>query len=1028
MSNIDTQSSILTTKSSNLLNYKNGNVYNYWKYYKLYDESIIKNNFSMVSDSKSINNNMKYVKSSRYIIYSNNKLINIFDTKSNSFAVSNINIDDFDVSKHEITHLKITETITEGISDSDIFVTVVFEKSQSENNINSPYIIKIYNLSDILQNVSVHNTSNNTLKYHTMITVNDMSGKNKFPVSCFEISNNLNVALLGLGNGAVYLIRGDFKRDRGYKQRLIYKNLSHQMITNLRLVNNDKYVVMSTIDLLLILSTDGVINDKQHLEKNFYKNISNIEGANFNLLDVDEKQNLMYVLNVDIVDVYDLANDFNKIDSLTVNISNKSVNNLYLKCINESELIIVTQTNLDDKTLINETSNNRNTVKATIIDVNNHITTLTTVLNNKVNEIIPTINGLLVILKSGTIHNFAKKDINKTVDLILNGSNISDVDYKLAIKLLSNSPVENNEAVIKKYGDFLYNENRLDEAMEQYMKCIEYFMNYSNIENLTSMKPGESSETFPSITDIVIKYAMDNNKENFINSKQNFESLVKFLKTLIMKSFTAKSDYTTLLMILLIKMASWDELLDLVNDISRNGNYSSQPEKARGINNYKDYLYTIQQDEDYWYDDKKIFDVDTITDLLIDSAEMYNGEYSGEVKDILFKLTVKFNKNPEKIVGILLNYLNKEDFALKWIRRLDSIGFLNVIFGSSGVGRILLDLQEKTPKFDILDLYVKLFTGEYKQLFLDGTELKQIYEPPKPSIVFSYFFQKDDLFKEFLEQVINSETIKNEQEFQKCVNALYATYQNLDMKEKASALLSKHKNYVSKLLQKDESLATDDEEAVINNYITLNDINGLIKVTETDEKLQNIQKYTFTRLLRHVTSKPSILNDFTEERLKNLINYILNNKILDMVNLLNVLSETNVASFGIIKNVFIEWLSQQEVTLEQQEEKITKIVEVNNNKNPTCLVCELPLEKDFLKFACGHNVHRACLADDTDIMCPDCGGKLLQYEEEIKTFNSFSKEKDNEIENKMKNSTNSDTNEVFDVLLELLGNGALEIE
>ena len=446
MSNLDAQASILPTKSSNFLTHQNNN---YWKYYKLYDESVIKNNFSVISDSKTFLNNMKYVKNNRYIIYTSKKVFNVFDTKTNTYAVS-INIDDFDVTKHEITHLKVTEPTTGEITESDIFVTVVFENAESENNINSPYIIKIYNLSDILQNVTAQNTSNNTLKYHTMITVNDTSGKNKFPISCFEISNNLNVALLGLGNGAVYLIRGDFKRDRGYRQRLIYKNLSHQMITNLRLVNNDKYAVMSTIDYLLILSTDGVINDKQHLEKNFYKNISNIEGANFNLIDINEWQKFMYVLNVDIIDVYDISNDFNKVESFSISISNKAANNLYLKCINVSELIIVKQSNNSDDVI-----GSRTTTKATIIDVQNRITTSTTVFNNMVNEIIPTENGVIVILKSGTIHQFVKKDINNIVNLILGGSNISDADYKLAIEILSHSSVGNNEAVIKKYGDYL---------------------------------------------------------------------------------------------------------------------------------------------------------------------------------------------------------------------------------------------------------------------------------------------------------------------------------------------------------------------------------------------------------------------------------------------------------------------------------------------------------------------------------------------------------------------------------------------
>lgn len=1028
MSNLSTNNSILTTKSSNSLNYRNNTTFSNWKYYKLYDETVVKNNISVVSNNSSLQNEIKYIKSQNFLIYFNKKSLNIFDTVTNTLIVNNINIDDFDVANHEITHLRVTEPTLETLSESEIFITIVFENTENENNINSPYIIKIYNLSDILLNVTTQHTSNNTLKYHTMITVNDAPGKNKYPISCFEISNNLNVALLGLGNGAVYLVRGDFKRDRGYKQRLIYKNLRDQMVTNLRLVNNDKFVIMATIDYLMVLSTNGVINDKQNLDKNFVKNISNIEGSNFNLLDINEKSNLLYVLNQDIIDVYDISKDFDKIDSFTINITNKTVNNLYLKCINKSEIIIITQVQGDENLNLSQNNEGKHTIKATIIDVANHITTLTTVLKNQANEIVSINNGVLVILKSGNIHKFFKKDIKNIIDSILNGANAKDFDYKLAINFLSQDNQSNSEAVVKKYGDYLYSENRVDEAMEQYMKCINYFMNYSNIENLSSMKPGETSESFPSITDIVIKYAMDNNKENFMNSKQNFESLVKFLKTLIMKSFTTKSDYVTLLMILLIKMASWDDLQNLVNDVDREGNYYPQVRNSDKEINCDKQLYTIEQDEDYWYDDKIIFDIDTITDLLIDSAEMYNGEYSGEVKHILFNLTLKFNKNPERIVEILLNDLQMEEFTLRWIRRLDSIGFLNVIFGSASIGRLLLDFQERNPDFNVLSLYVKLFTGEYMQLHLDGTETKQIYEPPKPSLVFSYFFQKDKLFSEFLDSIVSSGSITNNFEFEKCVNALYSTYQKLGLMQKADELLEKHSQIISKLLQNGQHSKTEDKETLINDYIALNDVPKLIEMLKDQESFEMFSKHTLTRFLRYVTSKPSILNAFTQERLQIIIVYALEKEIIDMPLLVNILSETNVASFGLIKDHYIKWMSQKASEIEQQEEELDEIIKIERVDDSACLVCEQPLEDSYLKFCCGHCVHKNCLVNDVETLCPECGGEFQQIEEELTHINRFSKDNDDDIKLRIQDTKDKDSNKVLDVILELFSQGALEIE
>lgn len=1028
MSNLSSHNSILTTKSSNSLNYRNNITFSNWKYYKIYDESLVNNNLSIVSNNSSLQSEIKFIKSQNFLIYYRNKSLNIFDTVTKTSVINNININDSDVANHEITHLRVTEPTLEDPSNSETFITIVFENIENENNINSPYIIKIYNLSDILLNVTTEHTSNSTLKYHTMITVNDAPGKNKYPVSCFEISNNLNIALLGLGNGAVYLVRGDFKRDRGYKQRLIYKNLRDQMVTNMRLVNNDKFVVMSTIDYLMVLSTNGAINDKQNLDRNFVKIISNIEGANFNLLDINLKSNLLCVLNRDIIDVYDISKDFDKVDSFTINITNKTVNNLYLKCINKAEIIIITQVQGDENLNLTQNTENKQTIKATIIDFANHITTLTTVLKNQANEIVSVNDGVLVILKSGNIHCFSRKDIKNIVDSILTGTNVNDFDYKLAINFLSQDNKSNSEAVIKAYGDYLYAENRVDEAMKQYMKCINYFMRYSNIDNLSSINFGEASESFPSVTDIVIKYAMDNNKENFTNNTQNFENLVKFLKTLIMKSFSTKSDYLTLLMILLIKMASWDDLQHLVDDVDRNGNYYPQAKISNKEINSERLLYTLEQDEDYWYDDKIIFDIDIITDLLIDSAEMYNGEYMGEVKHILFNLTLKFNKNPERIVEILLNDLEMEEFTLRWIRRLDSIGFLNVIFGPSNIGRLLLDFQERNPNFDVLSLYVKLFTGEYKQLHLDGTETKQVYEPPKPSLVFSYFFQKDEMFSEFLESVVNSGCTTNNLEFEKCVNALYTTYQKLGLTQKADELLLKHRELISKLLQNGQDSKMEDTDTLVNDYIAVNNIPKLTELLEEKEFLNKLTKHTITRFLRYVTSKPSIMNAFSQERLQNIIEHCLEKKIIDMPLLVSILSETNVASFGLIKDNFIKWMSQKAIEIEQQEEKLAEIIQTETCDDLACLVCEQPLEGSYLRFFCGHCVHKNCLVNDVDTLCPECGGELQQVEEELSHINKFSKENKDIIKSRIQDTRNKDSNQVLDVILDLFSQGALEIE
>lgn len=117
MSNLSTHNSILTTKSSNSLNYRNNTTFSNWKYYKLYDETVVKNNISVVSNNSSLQNEIKYIKSQNFLIYFNKKSLNIFDTVTNTLIVNNINIDDFDVANHEITHLRVTEPTLETLSE-----------------------------------------------------------------------------------------------------------------------------------------------------------------------------------------------------------------------------------------------------------------------------------------------------------------------------------------------------------------------------------------------------------------------------------------------------------------------------------------------------------------------------------------------------------------------------------------------------------------------------------------------------------------------------------------------------------------------------------------------------------------------------------------------------------------------------------------------------------------------------------------------------------------------------------------------
>lgn len=990
-----------------------------WKYYKIYEDNELKNS-DLVIPQDSPNNIVRLVQSRNAAIYttgSNNKELSIFDFNTNHVVLSNLNINDTDIELHNLIDIQIIEDIGENTA----FIVTIFENVINNNNINSPYIIKLYNYEDLL----INNSTNKTVKYHSMVTINDTLGKNKYPITKFIINSDLNIALLGLSNGNVFLVRGDLKRDRGYKQRLVFKSLNNQPITNLKFINNCMHCIVSTVDKVLILNTDGKINDKQHMEKNFFQMINDKEGCSLNLIDAfnDDK---VYLLNDGFINIYSCKNGYTKLDTILLNAGYKTQEPLVLKCLNKNEILILSKIISSNPNEINES------YRLSIIDLENHVTTLNTIYNIAVKDIIEiaNTNDIEIILQTGRKYTFVRKPVKDIVTILLNQSSISDFEFELAITFLKQNNLQTDD-VLKKYGDFLYSENRTSEAMQKYIKCLDYFVNESK-ENLdTNFKHDDNG--LPSITEIVIKYAMQK-KQTLLNDNENLNNLIKFLEGLLEKEFETKPDYTTLLMILLIKLNKWTEFIELINTLDRYGKYNKPSPTA----NQAYHNFSVQEDEDYWYSDIIIFDVNLITQLLIDIMVNESNEYFSEIKDLLFKITVKFNRDPEKIVCVLIKNLKFSKFAINWIQRLDPAGLMNVIFGTLGVGKLLLDVddEENSSPSSVIDLYVELFSGKYKQISSKQKKIIQTYQPPKPSIIFNFFINHRFKFVSFLEQLIKSGCIENKKEYELCVNALYSTYVNLHSVEKAQKLYQDEKDIISDLMIDYSEPNKDEVSSSLNLAMITNNVSEVIEIVQNKE---SINKETLIKILRYVSSKQSVLSEYTENRLSLLIEYLLGKKYLSMNELIMILSETNVVSFGVIKTLLINWVTEKEEEIKKQKQKLETFEtkeqdsfkkDLPHNKDKACFICELPIEKPYYKFNCGHVVDKNCITQSDEIVCPNCSSGLEIFKDSVNSINHYSKNNDAELEQVLKDfsETPESADSGFELLLKLIGNGVLEIE
>ncbi|XBW34921.1 hypothetical protein QEN19_000485 [Hanseniaspora menglaensis] len=985
-----------------------------WKYYKLYEDTENKKtNLSFSYESNS--NIVKVIQSRNTVLFTttaSNKDVNIFDSKKNELLVSNLNINDTDIDLHHLVDV----TVVESSADDIIFIVAVFEVTNNENSVNSPYIIKIFNYEDIISSF----TTKKILKYHTMITINDNLGKNKYPITSFIINNELDIALMSLGNGNVYLVRGDLKRDRGYKQRLIFKTSDQQPITNLKFINNSTQVILSTVDKILILNTDGKIMNKQHLEENFFKIVNDREGCSLKLLDSYNDEKLI-CLNDNFINVYNFKSGYTKTESVLFNTGYKTLEPIELKCLNDSEILVISR-------IISSSNETNETFKLSVLNLKHHITTLNYIFNNPIKEITLVTNSkkIELILQTGRKYSYEQKTIDQIINIFLEQPALTDFEFQLAISFLKQRNIS-SDAILKKYGDFLYAENRSSEAMQQYISCIDYFLKETDIENNISLE--KNSDFLPSITDIVIKFAVEK-KETLLNDNETLNNLVLFLQKLLQKEFDAKQDYTTLLMILLIKLNLWEEFDNLVDMIDRNGNYSI----GCGSSKEDYYNFTLEEDELYWFSDIIIFDVNLITQLLIETNKNSSNEYGGEIQNLLFKILVKFSRNQEQIVSILINELEDVTFALAWIQRLDPASLMNLIFGPAAVGKLLIDINYKDSDGadSIINLYTELFTGKYKQS-LNKKQTIQTYQPPKPSIIFNFFLENSARFALFLEQILESATIENKFEHNHCINALYATYLKLNLVDKAENFYQQNKDSISELILHDYKPNINDLNSILNLAISTDNVE---KVIEIEKNSDYHNKEILIKILRFIIKKQSILTKFTEKKLENLIQSLLEKKYLSMIELIAILSESNVASFGAIKYLLIDWIKKQEENIEQQKIEIehfenqkatNKVIENNQANNNICFTCELPVRSQYYKFNCGHLVHKTCIAEKKDILCPYCGHNLENIEQSMTTINNYAKNNDREISDSLNINSDVDSSTCASILIDLISKGALEI-
>lgn len=618
----------------------------------------------------------------------------------------------------------------------------------------------------------------NERSYHTLVEVKN--GSNTFPISVISISRDLTCIAVGFVNGRILLIRGDLSRDRGSRQRMIYEDPGKEPLTSLAFNEDATVCFASTTSRILLFNTTGRNSGQPDLV------LDSRTG-------VDLKCGVYSPFTHEYVCILNENLTFFKASgersSLTLDVS--AVQKI---CpLDKDHILLVIQAQYSQSTTLEvEELSQANANRIIIVDVRNKVISMNIFISSAVIDVF--LNEAIFLLTSEVLlYRITEKNLTEQLDIVLNKEL-----FPFALELADQHSLGKlkKEEIHKRYGDWLYKKGLKSEAVEEYVQCLDVV---------------ETSE-------VISKYGIVESP-----NPQGLENLADFLWSLI-KNNMANADHVTLLLIALVKMKASEQFAYFIDHFTRSGKFSEQS------------IVEDLDEEEYFYSDKTLFDLDLVVTLLQESNSA----------ELAYQMASKYAKDPSMIVEILLKSLDDPHSALKYIKSLSIDDTLRVLVTYSR------QLLEKLPNETNL-LLIDVFTGKFERetsnskfskdtlpkdeehtttvfysykAFLgymnskmgndresNGETLKSAptYHPPKPSLIFSSFISKSFEFVVFLEACLESYQLYegSKEDKQVILTTLYDLYLSL-AKDDVPERQEDWRARASLVLQQSNALASDD--------------------------------------------------------------------------------------------------------------------------------------------------------------------------------------------------------------------------
>ncbi|KAF2401451.1 vacuolar protein sorting-associated protein 11 [Trichodelitschia bisporula] len=791
-------------------------------------------------------------------------------------------------------------------------------------------------------------------------TLSIQNGRKQFPISAFAALEDLSQLAIGFGNGAVTVVRGDLIHDRGARQRTVFE--TEEPITGIEFREGNittLYIATTGRISTLVISGRGQGQPARSLDET---------GCGVGCMTVDESTRDVVVAREDGIYYYGLhgrgpvyayegpKKSINVFEDYIALISPPQNNTSIART---APLRAFGTTQADD---LFSTSN------FTILNTDLKFIAHQEALASPVKFIFMEWGDLFLLTLDGKIYRYHEKSIQQKLELLYQ-RNLYVLAINLAQKLGVDAAQQN--VIYRKYGDYLYQKQDYDTAMQQYLKAID------------NTEPSQ-----------VIRKFLDT---------QRIHNLIDYLEELH-EHQKATPDHTTLLLNCYAKLKDVKKLeefikspgdlkfdLDTAIMMCRQGGYHDQA------------AFLARKHDEH----------ELVVDILVEDSKKY-----AEALAYIWRLEPKLAyQSLMKYATVLLEHCSEDATQLfidyytgKFRPKKDALVVVQVQPSQGGVASVASAVQNLAAMLPLPYMPTGLLsspssgqenaTSVTQVVETNVDEPPPVYDVPKPRTAFSAFVDHPQEFIVFLQACIEADDLKEGDKVD-LYTTLFEMYlhtasgkkddSKAEWENKAKALIESKKVPIDThnvlLLShlenfRDGSILVREKQGlrfdIFRSYTNAKDTAGAIKALH---KYGPEEPQLYPAALAYFTSSPQILEEAGDE-LDAVLRKIDEDGLMAPLQVIQTLSTNGVATMGMIKKYLSTTIDKerQEISsnrrliqtyrsdTEKKRDEIARLSTKPETFNATrCAACSAPLDLPAVHFLCKHSFHQRCLNIPTDV-------------------------------------------------------------